>query len=66
MTIIVINIRIARLASEFWNSAAAPWNCPLTVSGSRLSATLFTRVSALPSAAPGARPNETVTDGSCP
>ena len=56
----------ARLPSELWNALAAPWNWPLTPSGSVCSAILRTWVSTSPSATPGFRPNEIVTAGSCP
>ena len=59
-----LNDPTARLPSEFSNAFAAPWNAPLTVSGSVLSATACTRVSTSPSEAPGASPKEIVTAGS--
>ena len=57
----------ARFASELWNALAAPWNWPLTPSGSVAVGDLAARgVSTSPSDAPGARPNEMVTAGSWP
>ena len=57
----------ARLPSELSNAFAAPWNWPLTPSGSVCVGDLAHAASSTsPSDAPGARPNEIVTAGSWP
>ena len=51
---------------ESWNACAVPWKLPDTVPGSVSRAASCTRATASPSATPGRRLNDSVTDGSCP
>src|SRR5688500_6253170 len=51
---------------ESWKACAVPWNLVETVAGNTSVAAASICATASPSATPGARLNEMVTDGSCP
>src|SRR5450756_566194 len=51
---------------ESWNACAVPWKLPEIVAGNVSRATACTRATASPSAIPGRRLNESVTDGNWP
>src|SRR5271169_4097832 len=60
-------IRSPSLEREFSKAAAVPWNSACRLGGILSPrSTLLTAVIALPSAALGARLNDTVTEGNCP
>ena len=51
---------------ESWNACAVPWKLVAIVAGSSARAAASTCATASPSATPGRRLNESVTDGSWP
>ena len=51
---------------ESWNACAVPWKLPEIVAGRVSAATDWTRATASPSATPGCRLNDKVTEGSWP
>ncbi len=60
-------IRYGWLFSELWKACAVPWKLPVMVAGRRMAADARLMAStASPSAAPGARLNDSVTAGNCP
>src|SRR2546427_7201595 len=55
-----------RPCSESWNACAAPWKLVAIVDGKVCAAIVCTADTASPSAKPGFKLKEIVTDGSCP
>src|SRR5512143_3665917 len=66
MTRIAISRRIPRPFKEVWNAWAVPWKLVVMEAGRVARATLSTADTASPSAMPGRRLNERVTEGSWP
>ena len=66
MTTTVMISRMPRPASDCWNAWAVPWKLVVMEMGSIEAARLCTSLTAWPSATPGARSNEMVTEGSWP
>src|SRR4051794_6588923 len=66
MTTMAISNTRPRPCTDCWNAWAAPWNVVVTVDGKVAAAVVFTASTASPSANPGFRLNEIVTEGSCP